>query len=214
MGATLSWEHLFDWVQDEAVWEWIRTVLAALFGAVLGGLFTLRGQTKAAEAQAARDEVARQHQLADARRADTQDDARALFRAFVDLERDVLSAPVGSTSGGGRPSWSGVWQEIWTAERRSEFRVLAELIPEREPREQIGEIVRFLGLAIDYSGEGDNPGGSNFPLRSLARGLAAEGLGTMSAYLRHDAYTYQRDLLWKALYRADAEMNELLNFDA
>ncbi|MFJ4015193.1 hypothetical protein [Microbacterium sp. NPDC090014] len=187
-------------------------MLAALFGAVLGGLFTLRGQVKAAEAQVARDEIARQNQLADARRADAQDDARVLFRAFVDLERDVLSAPVGS-SNGGSPWWSSVWQGIWTAERRSEFRVLAELIPEHEPREQIGEIVRFLSLVIEYSGEGDDPGDSNFPLRSLAHGLASEGLGAMSAYLRHDTYKYQRDSLWEALYRADAEMKETLNFD-
>lgn len=208
------WEHLLDWVQDQRVWEWVRTVLAALLGALIGGIFLLRGQTKAAEAQATRDEIARQNQLADARRKDTQDDARALFRAFVDLERDIADQPVSiRLKDEQRSTWIPIWQDIWTAERRSEFRVLGELIPEKEPREQIGTVVRFLNMAEEFSNESTDHWGTDLRLRHLVSGLAREGLATMSAYLRHDTYTFDRDSLWKPLEKGEALRNEFLESD-
>ena len=209
-GALMWWDHLFDWIQDATVWEWIRTVLAALFGTLVGGYFTLHGQTKSALAQAQRDEIARQNHLADARRIDAQDDARALFRAFVDLDRDIRNAPAGDFSNG-KVTWRPVWETIWTRERSTEIRVLAELIPEVAAREQVGKVVRYLGLAADYSREGDWVADSRWPVRHIASGLVGEGIATMSAYLRHDTHVFERDILWASLEASDEKMHEFLN---
>ncbi|UUT36392.1 hypothetical protein [Microbacterium elymi] len=84
--------YIFWWTQNEDISEWLRTVAAALLGALIGGFFTLAGQSRSAKHQSHRDEKAREAAVADARREDTKADVRALFESFIDLERSISDA--------------------------------------------------------------------------------------------------------------------------
>lgn len=199
--------YIVWWTQDEAVWEWVRTVAAALLGAVIGGLFTLRGQTRAAKQQLDRDEKARQAALEDARREDTKADARALFESFIDLERAISDADRTFAQMIGEQAWYPTWKTIWTKERRRVIRAQAGLIPDRTTRESLTQVVYFLNRARDQSAEGNWPGAPDRNLYHLVQALASEGTEIVEAYLRRDPFVTRRIGFIDRLAQTDAEFD-------
>ncbi|MDF2918358.1 MAG: hypothetical protein K0S70_2575 [Microbacterium sp.] len=200
--------YIFWWTQDKAVWEWVRTVAAALLGAVIGGLFTLRGQARAAKQQADRDETAREAALEAARREDTKADARALFESFIDLERAISDADRTFSQMIGEEAWYPAWKTIWTKERRRVMRAQAGLLPDRGTRERVTKVIYFLNQARNQSVEGNWPGVPDRDLFRLVEALASEGTEIVEAYLRRDPFETRREGFVEKLEKTDAEYNE------
>ena len=199
------YDHLFDWVPDARVWEWVRTLLAALIGSVLGGFFTLRGQKRAEKAQAVRDTVARAEALQDGRRAATLADTRALFDSFVKLQREIQEAPRSIMNYARLSDWNDTWKDIWSPSLRQALRVQAELVPHDGIRNSVHWTIRYLHSARDYSWEGaPYPGKPNYPLPELVDMLAGEAVELLGAYLRDTPFTSRRSELWTNLAKAHA----------
>ncbi len=203
-------EHLpywLWWTEDAAAIEWIRTFLAALVGALAGGLFTLLGQSRAERAQARRDVLARAAQIEEARRAALDSDMRSLHKSFADLmsEIDSQASPSWIVLGD-HPKWREEWAKIWTKRRQASLRVRADLIPDANTRRRVLEIVEFLSFAEWHTAEAAWPGAPGRGLRWLATQLASEGAATLAAYLRREEHVSERVALLDDLRREDAEL--------
>lgn len=208
LSVIVNFDWIWWWAQDGVVWDWIRTVSAALFGALAGGLFTLRGQSKAAKVQAVRDEAARAHALEDQRRSDAAGEVLSLFREFVALQRDIDGAADERGEDKRRP-WTDVWEaKVSTKDRRAVLRTQAELIPDSATRESITSIVGWLWMAPEYSREGFGPGMTDYTLPRLARLLVSEAIAVLGAYLRHDEFKTTRSALWDKMRTSDHEYDE------
>lgn len=204
-----SWNEFWATVLTSDVGEWLRTVVAAFLGGVLGGFFTLRGQARAESSQAARDRIARDNAVADAKRAETLRDARDLYEAFAHLQGEILAHPpsIGVFLG---HSWSSAWKEIWSPSLRDKLRVGTFVLPDPTLRDEMLEIIWFLSRARDYTVEGQPyPGRPNHILPSLVEALAAEGVERIAGYLRGDpTFVSRRGPFWTKLRQARIEYEE------
>lgn len=184
-----------DWLQAPVLWEWTRTAGAALLGAVVGGAFTIWAQALEARAQARRDITSRASEAAEARRADVRDDARALFRAYIDLSEEI-SRSSSTDDGGGSAAWAEAWFRIYSQERRAAIRVLTGLIPDAEIREFLAKVNHYTFFAEDYSARGNKGSRFRYDHRNLVRFLTLDAIDAMASYLRGDRYESQRLGMW------------------
>lgn len=185
-----------------------RCSVGRRIGALVGGGFTLWRQWRAAKARATRDEVIGQNELADVRRAEALEEVRSLFRAFVDLERDIEAAPPPEWRYNKTPvssGWVDDWAAIWTDEPRSFFHAQGELIPDAETRSFIlNELddAHFTSSRLAPSGVSIE----DAPLRWLVQGLAGEGVAGLGAYLRHDLLPARREYIWDEITKVTEEL--------
>lgn len=190
--------YLLWWTVDPAAIEWVRTSVAALVGALAGGLFTLRGQVRAEDAQLLRDVLSRDAQLDDSKRQALDAEMRSLHTSFADLMSAVDSTPQSFAVALGLDPWNDDWKSIWTPAVRTKLRVNADLIPEPATREQVVEIIGLLKNAREHSNEGMWPGAPSRHLRWLTGQLTAEGAAIMAAFLRREPHATERaDLMAK-----------------
>lgn len=205
-----NWNTLWWWSTDAAVWEWLRPLGAALFGAVVGGSFTLWGQTRAASEQASRDAAAADRKRADELRDQSRADAVRLFTDFTELHKDIRNTP--STFGDwvdGR-HWVPKWREIWTDDRSLDIEVRARLLTDQDIRAQVQTLIYYLDRAARYTDNGPGtyqPDGT-FSIQFFVEHLADEGVAVMGAYLRGEAHTTLKEPVWVNLRKVEA------NFEA
>jgi len=183
-------------LQDGAFWSWFRTLFAALLGALVGGLFTLWGQARAARSQIAaqvmRDAVEEQRtttaweRTQDAQaRADSLDEARRLHRSFSALHGELQGNDLSVNEVIRGVDWQPRWRTIWTPERSLDLDITSDLIRDEAARAQVQRVLKLLDNARDISLDGW-PGATRYPLRTLALNLSALGTKIVAAYLRRD----------------------------
>ncbi|MGZ0711111.1 hypothetical protein ACWPKO_22560 (plasmid) [Coraliomargarita sp. W4R53] len=201
------------WTEDPAASEWFRTFVAALFGVLAGGLFTMWGQSKAERAQLIRDYASREAQIEDARRQALADDMRRLHKLFAELlvETDHQPNTLGEMLGS--VPWRNEWKRIWNAQVRSQARIEIDLIPDPDIRAHVIEMIGFLDDARDHSREGFWPGSPSRALRWLSNQLVSEVVETLAAYLRREAHATRRSDLLRCLHDERAERNEWENHE-
>jgi len=173
--------YLLWWTQNEG----IRVLVIGFVGAIVGGLFTYWGQSRERKAV-----------LADRRRDQTAQDARALYQSFVRLLQDIEAAKFDFGHHLGKP-WRQEWRAIWTASRATSIRVQGELLPDAQVRNHIAETLRFLDNAVDISSEGRF--GTKVGLNRLVLALAADAIEVLGTYLRHDKFANPHAKLFKSL---------------
>lgn len=198
--------YVLWWTVDPAAMEWFRTSVAALAGALAGGLFTLRGQARAEDAQLLRDVLNRDAQLDDIKREALDTDMRALHSSFTNLMSEVDATPQSFAAAIGAEPWNDEWKLIWTRAVRTKLRVDADLIPDPATRAQVIEIISLLKNARDHSHEGMWPGAPSRHLRWVTGQLAAEGAAIMAAFLRREPHETERAELLETLRREEDEL--------
>lgn len=199
--------YVLWWTVDPAAMEWVRTSLAALAGALAGGLFTLRGQSRAEDAQLLRDVLNRDAQLDDLKRQALDADMRSLHNSFANLMSAVDATPQSFAATLGAEPWNDEWKAIWTRAVRTKLRVDADLIPDPPTRERVIEIIGLLKNARDHSREGMWPGAPSRHLRWLTGQLTAEGAAVMAAFLRREEHATDRADLFASLRSEETEIS-------
>ncbi|WP_194397120.1 hypothetical protein [Microbacterium atlanticum] len=161
----------------QMTWEALVAGLAALIGAVVGGLFAIWAQAREARAQAARDREAREHDRAEARRADGMADCRAILAEFIELRR--LTPTIQNDS--------GAWRRIWTSDRQDALHLRAGLIPDDRTRKAVSRLLEHIDRAPVFAkGSSDWPG-AIWELGELVDLLLKKAVQIMNAYVRGDA---------------------------
>lgn len=205
-----DWNVLWWWVADDAVWEWLRPLGAALLGAVIGGSFTLWGQARATREQAARDAAAADRARTEVLRDHSREDAKVLFVAFTELHREIQSSVLTFAQHMNGQHWAADWGKIWTRSRSLDLDVRARLLTDPSIRARVQELVKYLDSAVDYADGGD--GGFRSPLTTnlhyMVSQLSAEGLEVVGAYLRGEGHSTTRQEMWDDLARADSMYRE------
>lgn len=198
------WLIALYWTADEDVWIWIRTAAAALIGALIGGLFSLRGQVRAEKAQARRDEKAREQQMQDARRSALDEKNMVLHARFTELLSTIDTSGETIQQMAGAAPWRDEWKAIWTYERRTAIRTEADFLTDPSIRQHVLDVIRFLNQAVDLSWEGAWPGAPSRNLKRVVGLLAAEGAESIATYLRREPLATRRSEFLATLQRENA----------
>ncbi|WP_336640080.1 hypothetical protein [Microbacterium sp. USHLN272] len=183
------WDWLWAWTRDNAVWDWLRPTLAALLGALVGGLFTLWGQRQSMSVQRDRDEDAWERAQESARYQASREDAKHLFEDFVSLAREIQEKPLTWAQIQGKEGWSKDWRAMWTTTRSLGFDVRTRLLPDIDVRSALLELLDFLDNATNLSREDGFPSpGLNVGVRRIVEIVTSEGIDVMGGFLRGDPY--------------------------
>jgi hypothetical protein len=174
------WEWATAWTRDDSVWEWVRAGAAALIGAVIGGVFTLRGQRRAEITQ----EASQRREFEETRTAAaiasdrerlanawdrSLENASELFEDFTALHRAVRDAPKKKADLIGGTVWEQ-WDLIWDYEKALQFDVRTRLIADDPTRLTLQRIVWLLDRS-DQLTAGYNPEAVKVPHPTLALNL-------------------------------------------
>lgn len=205
------WDLFWAWTRDGDVWDWVRTVTAALFGALAGGWFTLRGQSKANAASqmqqarqfAAETEVATERwereRHASARLMSIET-ARALLDKLAGLQTAVRSAPITKKQAIEGHQWDE-WALIWNDEVESELERLAELVVDDGTRSVLLRVISMLDGAENLTA-GWNPERVKPDIKSLTLQLISDAIGVTSSYIRDDVPNAEREEFLVALEKS------------
>lgn len=219
------WDWLWAWTGDDAAWDWFRTVLAALFGALVGGLFTLLGQRGQSEAQRqlqqkqfAADAAANQERWDHERKVEARTaslaDARVLFEEFTALHRACQSAKPSLSESLRNASWEPKWKLIWTENQSLDMDVRARLITDPVIRSAVSELVRYMDSIPNLTKDGSPyPRRLGVGLREAALQLTAEGIEIVGAYIRNEPHVSERGILFDALRKTQAGYAEWEEFE-
>ncbi|MEV7797472.1 hypothetical protein AB0O14_00130 [Microbacterium foliorum] len=203
------WDWLWAWTRDPVVWDWLRPAFAALAGALVGGGFTLWGQRQSAHVQRERDKDAWTREQVASSHERAREDARKLFEDFTDLHREIQESPSGIRLPP-RTRWETEWKKIWNRSRSLSLDVRARLIPDDVVRGQVQELVQFLGIASEVSGDSweGNVVRVPTPLLSIVTQISAEGIDVMGAYLRGAPHASTRDAFWDEMRRTSRDYDQ------
>jgi len=198
-GQMNIWDWLWAWGRDDAVWTWVRTVFAALLGALIGGLFTLWGQSRQAKVQRDTLETQRVEDRKNSAHAQSLVAAHDLFEGFTDAHRQVQHAKptIGDYATGA--DWSPHWNGIWTEDVSLDLDVKASLIADPDARAQVKRIVDLLDQAKNVARESHYPTALKIGLREIVGQLTAESIDVLGAYIRNEPHDSKRAAMFEAL---------------
>ncbi len=211
------WAWVTAWTRDEIVWVWVRTASAALAGAVIGGVFTLRGQRAANRAQEGtqRREFEENRAAAavewDRDRAanaweKSLDNARDLFEKFTALHREVRDAPQKKADMVGGTVWEQ-WDLIWDGDKALQLDIGSRLIADDPTRLTLQRIVWCLDRS-DQLTAGYNPEAVSVPHPALALQLTNEAIEVVGSYIRRSPLSNSHKELIESLEKAWAAYEE------
>ncbi|EYT59709.1 hypothetical protein [Microbacterium sp. UCD-TDU] len=205
-----DWNMLWWWVADDAVWEWLRPLGAALLGAIVGGSFALWGQIRAGREQAVRDTATADRARADALRDQSRAEAMQLFTDFTELHRDIRNTPSTFADWADSRHWVPKWRDLWTDDRSLDIEVRARLLTDEDTRAQVQTVVYYLDRAARYAATGPgtySPHGG-FSIQYYVKHLADEGVAVVGAYLRGEPHATLREATWVNLRKVEAAYDE------
>jgi hypothetical protein len=174
---------------DDVVWAWVRTVFAALLGALIAGLFTLWGQSRQAKVQRDSVESQRAEDRKNSAHAQSLEAAHDLFEGFTGVHRQVQHAKPTISDYVSGADWSPHWDGIWSEDVSLNLDVKASLIANPDARAQVKRIVGRLDQAKDVARESHYPTALSIGLREIAVQLTAEGIQVVGAYIRNEPIT-------------------------
>lgn len=200
------WDWLWAWTRDAEALGWLRTVIAGVVGALIGGLFSLWGQARQARNQMALQKLQfeSERESGDARweldrraaaRIQSLEVARELFEHFTALQRSIQAAKPTLSEIVQTASWGPKWREIWTEESSLNLDVRARLIADEDTRQEVQRIVQYLDRASSVSLDTSACGFVRMRLREIVGHLTAEGIEFMGAYIRGDIHVTKRPTL-------------------
>ena len=205
------WEWATAWTRDPIVWDWIRTGLAALTGALIGGLFTLSGQRQARlaqeasqrrefEAAASAASIAAERERAARAWERSLETATDLFEQFTSLHRAIRDAPKSKAHMVGGTVWDQ-WDLIWDGDKALQFDVGSRLIADDPTRLTLQRIVWLLDRSEQLTA-GYNPEAVTIPHPALALQLTIEAIEVVGSYIRLSPLSDSHKELIEALEKA------------
>jgi hypothetical protein len=206
---------MWSWLGDGDVWEWIRTLAAGLGGALIGGLFSIFGQSAQAKLERAaqkeqfdfqRDAAVSQweREKAAAARANSIENAMKLMSNFVTLRQEIEAAPIKKVEAkvGGMP-WEEWWR-LWDAQSEREYDTMALLLTDDATRLAVRRLVSLISKA-EYLTAGYNPEAIGRNTKDLVLELSSTGIELMGSYIRdteldtaHENMLAELDAAWLA----------------
>ncbi|BDI23013.1 hypothetical protein [Herbiconiux sp. L3-i23] len=185
---------------------------------MVGGVFTLLGQARQAEAQrkmqteqfSAEEKSAlgrwerEQRGLAV---SDSLESATELFKDFTALQRSIQAAQPSISDILSGASWVPVWRQMWTEDMSLDLDVKSRLLADDDARIAVQRIVQLLDSASDFAKEDMYPTHPtiNMRLRNITGHLTAEGVEVVGAYIRRVPHTSNRLELMVSLETARTE---------
>lgn len=206
---TVEW---WAFLNDDEFWEWLRVLLAALLGALVGGLFTIRAQAVQAkidrEAQEQREIAADKRESAritaesrERLRAESMREVRELVVTFTSVHRDVQPfADSGATTKNPdadpvRRAWES---RIWPSERSLEVDVVSLLIWDAQTRGYMRRIVRALDYAPKFA-RGGSPESTGHELAFVAGQLTSVAIEILGSYMRDESPSSEFEVMLNAI---------------